>query len=91
MEEPHQIHLTYITERIITISCPPGCPDEIYLPNLQEIILMLQSKHGSNYMVRWVEQTAVTELISEVKVAIPQFRHSARNISNYYVEWPVSE
>ncbi|XP_070817584.1 si:ch211-191a24.3 [Chaetodon trifascialis] len=51
MEEPQRIHLTYITERIITIFCPPECPEEIYLQNLQEIILMLQSKHGHNYML----------------------------------------
>lgn len=46
--------LTYITERIITIYSPPGCPEEIYLQNLWEIIPMLQSKHGQNYMVRHV-------------------------------------
>ncbi|XP_070688543.1 tensin-3-like [Pempheris klunzingeri] len=51
MEEPQRIDLTYITERIITVFCPPECPEEIYLQNLQEIILMLQSKHGPNYML----------------------------------------
>ncbi|XP_037626067.1 tensin-3 isoform X1 [Sebastes umbrosus] len=51
MEEPQRIDLTYITERIITIFCPAGCPEEIYLQNLQEIILMLQSKHGHHYMI----------------------------------------
>uniref|UniRef100_UPI0037E9944B tensin-3-like isoform X2 n=1 Tax=Semicossyphus pulcher TaxID=241346 RepID=UPI0037E9944B len=51
MEEQQRIDLTYITERIITISCPPGCPEQIYLQNLKEIILMLQSKHGHNYML----------------------------------------
>ncbi|XP_041862669.1 tensin-3 [Melanotaenia boesemani] len=50
MEEQHHIDLTYITERIITILCPPGCPEDIYLQNLQEIVPMLQSKHGHNYM-----------------------------------------
>lgn len=54
MEELQQIDLTYITERIITILCPPSCPDDVYLQNLQEILPMLQSKHGHNYMVRWV-------------------------------------
>lgn len=52
MEEAQRIDLTYITERIITILCPPECSDERYLQNLQEIIVMLQSKHGHNYMVR---------------------------------------
>lgn len=71
MEEPHRIDLTYITERIITIFCPPECSQEIYLQNLQEIILMLQSKHGHNYMVRWVEGTVVEEVVKvEVKVEI---------------------
>ncbi|KAM9358500.1 tensin-3-like [Symphorus nematophorus] len=51
MEEPQRIDLTYITERIITIFCPPECSEEIYLQNLQEIIHMLQSKHGHNYML----------------------------------------
>uniref|UniRef100_A0A4W6FAN1 Tensin 3 n=1 Tax=Lates calcarifer TaxID=8187 RepID=A0A4W6FAN1_LATCA len=51
MEELRRIDLTYITERIITIFCPPECPEETYLQNLQEIIPMLQSKHGHNYML----------------------------------------
>ncbi|KAF7650935.1 hypothetical protein LDENG_00118420 [Lucifuga dentata] len=50
MEEARRIDLTYITERIITISCPSVCPEETYLQNLCEIILMLQSKHGHDYM-----------------------------------------
>lgn len=50
--------LTYITERIITIYSPPGCPEKIYLQNLWEIIPMLQSKHGHNYMVRQVDEIA---------------------------------
>ncbi|CAJ1059406.1 tensin-3 isoform X1 [Xyrichtys novacula] len=51
MEEQQRIDLTYITERIITISCPPECPERVYLQNLREIIVMLQSKHGHNYML----------------------------------------
>ncbi|XP_068446063.1 si:ch211-191a24.3 [Clinocottus analis] len=51
MEEQQRLDLTYITERIITILCPPGCPEKIYLQNLQEIIPMLQSKHGHHYML----------------------------------------
>nr|XP_020511548.1 tensin-3-like isoform X1 [Labrus bergylta] len=57
MEEQQRIDLTYVTERIITISCPPECPEEIYLQNLQEIIAMLQSKHGHNYMLINLSQT----------------------------------
>ncbi|XP_042369446.1 tensin-3 isoform X2 [Plectropomus leopardus] len=51
MEEAQRIDLTYITERIITIFCPSECPEQIYLQNLHEIILMLQSKHGHHYML----------------------------------------
>uniref|UniRef100_A0A3P8TG68 Phosphatase tensin-type domain-containing protein n=1 Tax=Amphiprion percula TaxID=161767 RepID=A0A3P8TG68_AMPPE len=39
------------SSQIITILCPSGCPEGIYLQNLQEIISMLQSKHGHNYML----------------------------------------
>ncbi|XP_029285990.1 LOW QUALITY PROTEIN: tensin 3-2 [Cottoperca gobio] len=60
MEEPQRIDLTYITERIITIFCPPECPDDIYLHNLQEIVLMLQSKHGHHYMLINLSQTNET-------------------------------
>uniref|UniRef100_A0A3Q0RTZ7 Uncharacterized protein n=1 Tax=Amphilophus citrinellus TaxID=61819 RepID=A0A3Q0RTZ7_AMPCI len=49
--EAHRMDLTYITERIITIFCPPGCPEEIYQQSLWEILPMLQSKHGHNYML----------------------------------------
>ncbi|XP_071774539.2 tensin-3 [Centroberyx gerrardi] len=51
MEKPHRIDLTYITERIITIFYPLVCPEETYLHNLRDIILMLQSKHGHNYLL----------------------------------------
>uniref|UniRef100_A0A672YYA9 Phosphatase tensin-type domain-containing protein n=1 Tax=Sphaeramia orbicularis TaxID=375764 RepID=A0A672YYA9_9TELE len=50
MEEPRRIDLTYITERIIVIFCPPECSEETYVHNLREITHMLQSKHGHNYM-----------------------------------------
>lgn len=52
MEEMHRIDLTYITERIITIFCSRECPEKIYQDNLQQVIPMLQCKHGHNYMVR---------------------------------------
>uniref|UniRef100_A0A672YYK9 Uncharacterized protein n=1 Tax=Sphaeramia orbicularis TaxID=375764 RepID=A0A672YYK9_9TELE len=51
LPEPRRIDLTYITERIIVIFCPPECSEETYVHNLREITHMLQSKHGHNYMV----------------------------------------
>ncbi|XP_026200772.1 tensin-3 isoform X2 [Anabas testudineus] len=56
MEEPRRIDLTYITERIITIFCPHECTEETYLQSLQELVVMLQSKHGHNYMLINVSQ-----------------------------------
>ncbi|XP_034438101.1 tensin-3 isoform X1 [Hippoglossus hippoglossus] len=56
MEEPRRIDLTYVTERIITLFCPPDCAEETYLRGLQEISVMLQSKHGHNYMLINVSQ-----------------------------------
>uniref|UniRef100_A0A3Q4N9L5 Uncharacterized protein n=1 Tax=Neolamprologus brichardi TaxID=32507 RepID=A0A3Q4N9L5_NEOBR len=66
--EAHRMDLTYITERIITIYSPPGCPEEIYLQNLWEIIPMLQSKHGQNYMVRQVDEIKIAREILSLKV-----------------------
>ncbi|XP_077964000.1 tensin-3 isoform X1 [Gasterosteus aculeatus] len=60
MEEQQRIDLTYITERIITIVCPPGCPEKIYLQNLQEIIFLLRSKHGHHYMLVNLSQKTQT-------------------------------
>ncbi|KAM4629871.1 tensin 3-2 [Polymixia lowei] len=51
MEERHNIDLTYITERIITVVFPQACAEQIYLQNLRDITLMLQSKHGHNYLL----------------------------------------
>uniref|UniRef100_A0A3Q3B2Z1 Tensin 3 n=1 Tax=Kryptolebias marmoratus TaxID=37003 RepID=A0A3Q3B2Z1_KRYMA len=51
MEERRHIDLTYVTERIISVLCPAGCPEDIYLQNVREILPMLQSKHGHNYML----------------------------------------
>ncbi|KAM6922033.1 tensin-3-like [Xenentodon cancila] len=68
MEELRQIDLTYITERIITILCPPSCLEDVYLQNLKEIVLMLQSKHGHNYMLINVsqKQDALTQMNHKV-------------------------
>uniref|UniRef100_A0A3Q3IAP9 Phosphatase tensin-type domain-containing protein n=1 Tax=Monopterus albus TaxID=43700 RepID=A0A3Q3IAP9_MONAL len=51
LQEPRRLDLTYITERIITTYCPPECTEETYMQNLHQILLMLQSKHGHNYML----------------------------------------
>uniref|UniRef100_A0A3Q2SXK9 Phosphatase tensin-type domain-containing protein n=1 Tax=Fundulus heteroclitus TaxID=8078 RepID=A0A3Q2SXK9_FUNHE len=33
------------------IICSPACPEDLYLQNLRNIIPMLESKHGHNYML----------------------------------------
>uniref|UniRef100_A0A674MHK3 Phosphatase tensin-type domain-containing protein n=1 Tax=Takifugu rubripes TaxID=31033 RepID=A0A674MHK3_TAKRU len=61
MEEPQRTDLTYITERIITVLCPAECPEPLYQQNLQEILVMLQSKHQHNCMVLdtgWLDHLA---------------------------------
>uniref|UniRef100_A0A8C5SWY8 Uncharacterized protein n=1 Tax=Laticauda laticaudata TaxID=8630 RepID=A0A8C5SWY8_LATLA len=52
MEESYELDLTYITERIIAVSFPGNCSEEIYQNNFQDVIGMLKSRHGGNYMVR---------------------------------------
>ncbi|KAG9461400.1 hypothetical protein GDO78_016989, partial [Eleutherodactylus coqui] len=51
MEEGYELDLTFITERIISVSFPSGCSEETYLHNLQDVTRMLKSKHGDNYLV----------------------------------------
>uniref|UniRef100_A0A8C6VR64 Phosphatidylinositol-3,4,5-trisphosphate 3-phosphatase n=1 Tax=Naja naja TaxID=35670 RepID=A0A8C6VR64_NAJNA len=51
MEESYELDLTYVTERIIAVSFPGNCSEEIYLNNFQDVIGMLKSRHGGNYMV----------------------------------------
>ncbi|XP_048864422.1 tensin-3 isoform X1 [Brienomyrus brachyistius] len=51
MEEGYEVDLTYITERIIAVSFPRTCTEESYLHNLQDVLRMLRSKHGDNYLV----------------------------------------
>uniref|UniRef100_A0A3B3S696 Tensin 3 n=1 Tax=Paramormyrops kingsleyae TaxID=1676925 RepID=A0A3B3S696_9TELE len=46
-----ELDLTYITERIIAVSFPHTCTEESYLRNLQDVLRMLRSKHGDNYLV----------------------------------------
>ncbi|XP_037643796.1 tensin-3-like isoform X2 [Sebastes umbrosus] len=50
MEEGYELDLTYITERIIAVSFPRGCTEEIYSHNLKDVTRMLKSKHADNYL-----------------------------------------
>ena len=54
MEEGYELDLTYITERIIAVSFPRGCSEEIYSHNLKDVTRMLKSKHADNYLVSLV-------------------------------------
>ncbi|XP_034744794.1 tensin-3-like [Etheostoma cragini] len=51
MEEGYELDLTYITERIIAVSFPCGCTEEIYSHNLKDVTRMLKSKHADNYLI----------------------------------------
>ncbi|XP_057712982.1 tensin-3-like isoform X1 [Corythoichthys intestinalis] len=51
MEEGYELDLTYITERIIAVSFPRGCLEEIYTHNLKDVTRMLKSKHADNYLI----------------------------------------
>lgn len=59
MEEGYELDLTYITERIIAVSFPRGCSEEIYSHNLKDVTRMLKSKHADNYLVsaRWLARS----------------------------------
>ncbi|XP_055084512.1 tensin-3-like isoform X2 [Periophthalmus magnuspinnatus] len=51
MDEGYELDLTYITERIIAVSFPRGCSEEIYAHNLKDVTRMLKSKHADNYLI----------------------------------------
>uniref|UniRef100_A0A6Q2WX40 Tensin 3 n=1 Tax=Esox lucius TaxID=8010 RepID=A0A6Q2WX40_ESOLU len=51
MEEGYELDLTYVTERIIAVSFPRACTEEIYLHNLKDVTRMLKSKHADNYLI----------------------------------------
>ncbi|CAB1428781.1 unnamed protein product [Pleuronectes platessa] len=51
MEEGYELDLTYITERIIAVSFPRGCTEEVYSHNLKDVTRMLKSKHADNYLI----------------------------------------
>ncbi|KAL8587820.1 hypothetical protein ACOMHN_021038 [Nucella lapillus] len=45
------LDLTYVTERIITMSFPSEGHDTTYAFNLKDVVRMLKTKHGDNYLV----------------------------------------
>uniref|UniRef100_A0A4W5L175 Tensin 3 n=1 Tax=Hucho hucho TaxID=62062 RepID=A0A4W5L175_9TELE len=51
MDEGYELDLTYVTERIIAVSFPRTCSEEIYLHNLKDVTRMLKSKHADNYLI----------------------------------------
>ncbi|KAJ8012137.1 hypothetical protein DPEC_G00065550 [Dallia pectoralis] len=51
MEEGYELDLTYVTERIIAVSFPRACTEEVYLHNLKDVTRMLKSKHADNYLI----------------------------------------
>lgn len=71
MEEGYELDLTYITERIIAVSFPRGCSEEIYSHNLKDVTRMLKSKHADNYLVsaRWLARL-LSHLEGKVQTAL---------------------
>ncbi|KAM5156613.1 tensin-3 isoform 2-T2 [Mantella aurantiaca] len=49
--EEGELDLTFITERIISVSFSSNCSNETYLINLREVTQMLKLKHGDNYLI----------------------------------------
>ncbi|KAK7111998.1 hypothetical protein V1264_011522 [Littorina saxatilis] len=45
------LDLTYVTERIISMSFPSEGHDTTYAFNLKDVVRMLKTKHGDNYLV----------------------------------------
>ncbi|RUS91335.1 hypothetical protein EGW08_000949 [Elysia chlorotica] len=45
------LDVVYITERIISMTFPSEGHDTIYSFNLKEVVRMLQTKHGDNYLI----------------------------------------
>lgn len=62
MEEGYELDLTYITERIIAVSFPRGCSEDIYAHNLKDVTRMLKSKHADNYLVSARARVSVCRL-----------------------------
>ncbi|KAJ8412221.1 hypothetical protein AAFF_G00144880 [Aldrovandia affinis] len=51
MERSFDFDLTYITERIISVFFPPLLEEQLYRANLQEVAVMLKSKHQNNFLL----------------------------------------
>ncbi|XP_072274071.1 tensin-1 isoform X4 [Pyxicephalus adspersus] len=51
MEDSCELDLTYITERIISVTFSPGTEEATFCRNLKEVAHMLKSKHGENYLI----------------------------------------
>ncbi|KAM9305254.1 tensin-1 [Gastrophryne carolinensis] len=51
MEESCELDLTYITERIISVTFSTGTEEAAFCRNLKEVAHMLKSKHGDSYLI----------------------------------------
>ncbi|KAM4025895.1 tensin-1 isoform 4-T5 [Anomaloglossus baeobatrachus] len=51
MEDSCELDLTYITERIISVTFSTGTEEANFCRNLKEVAHMLKSKHGDNYLI----------------------------------------
>ncbi|XP_063790010.1 tensin-1 isoform X5 [Pseudophryne corroboree] len=51
MEDSCELDLTYITERIISVTFSAGTEEPNFCRNLKEVAHMLKSKHGDNYLI----------------------------------------
>uniref|UniRef100_S4RYZ7 Tensin 3 n=1 Tax=Petromyzon marinus TaxID=7757 RepID=S4RYZ7_PETMA len=51
MEAPFEFDLTYITERIIATTLPPGIAEHAHQSSLRDIAGMLTSKHADKYLI----------------------------------------
>ncbi|PIO28051.1 hypothetical protein AB205_0135040 [Aquarana catesbeiana] len=51
MEDSCELDLTYITERIISVTYSQGTEEATFCRNLKEVAHMLKSKHGDNYLI----------------------------------------
>uniref|UniRef100_A0A1B8Y519 Tensin 1 n=1 Tax=Xenopus tropicalis TaxID=8364 RepID=A0A1B8Y519_XENTR len=51
MEDSCELDLTYITERIISVTFSTGTEEPTFCRNLKEVAHMLKSKHGDNYLI----------------------------------------
>ncbi|KAM8933645.1 tensin-1 isoform 2-T2 [Pelodytes ibericus] len=68
MEDSCELDLTYITERIISVTYAAGTEEANFCRNLKEVAHMLKSKHGDNYLIFNLSERRhdVTKLHSKV-------------------------